>query len=425
MQSNFGVVPPGVVSLKRQLRSRGAAGSAPRKALRIGVAGWRHTCARASVATRSASDTTRASAARGFFARVRAAARVAYRRRSIRGRHGRLDECAGSVEPPLPGCKPRGHCQQHRGHDEQAAACHARSRCKERALPLAGRAIRRWNVPCSSRVHDLLDTHQLSRGHRLPQHGDRLRQTPADAKLRRRVERTGGARSRRLLARARSMAPPARTPSARGRPSRAAPASLATKAARGIEMAADPLTTYVITAADAAGPFIGAVPDDMMEKSKLPALGYASIARDARGALSREPEAAAAAQPRRDVSPRATRSRCPTSSRSCRRCAAAPVRPRRTRRGRRRKGLVTVTVTDRTKTLQVVNAAGQTIFHAPVTVGSENDPLPVGEWKVNGVSANPPFNYNPDLFWDAEPGAREGEDRARSEQPGRRGRGSI
>jgi lipoprotein-anchoring transpeptidase ErfK/SrfK len=59
-------------------------------------------------------------------------------------------------------------------------------------------------------------------------------------------------------------------------------------------------------------------------------------------------------------------------------------------------------VTDRSKTLVVENAAGQIVFHAPVTVGSENDPLPVGEWKVNGASRNPSFNYNPKLFWDAD-----------------------
>src|SRR5688572_448209 len=62
-----------------------------------------------------------------------------------------------------------------------------------------------------------------------------------------------------------------------------------------------------------------------------------------------------------------------------------------------------VTVTDKDKSLIVQNAAGETIFYAPVTVGSKNDPLPVGEWKVNGVSRNPTFNYNPDLFWDADP----------------------
>ncbi len=39
-----------------------------------------------------------------------------------------------------------------------------------------------------------------------------------------------------------------------------------------------------------------------------------------------------------------------------------------------------------------------------VTSGSEHDPLPLGEWKILGVSKNPPFNYNPDLFWDADPG---------------------
>jgi lipoprotein-anchoring transpeptidase ErfK/SrfK len=40
-------------------------------------------------------------------------------------------------------------------------------------------------------------------------------------------------------------------------------------------------------------------------------------------------------------------------------------------------------------------------MHAPVTTGSEHDPLPIGQWKVNGVAWDPVFNYNPDLFWDA------------------------
>ena len=42
-------------------------------------------------------------------------------------------------------------------------------------------------------------------------------------------------------------------------------------------------------------------------------------------------------------------------------------------------------------------------MYAPVTIGSSKDPLPVGDWKVTGVSWNPTFNYNPDLFWDADP----------------------
>jgi lipoprotein-anchoring transpeptidase ErfK/SrfK len=40
---------------------------------------------------------------------------------------------------------------------------------------------------------------------------------------------------------------------------------------------------------------------------------------------------------------------------------------------------------------------------APVTVGSEHDPLPLGTWKVSGIQHDPTFFYNPDLFWDADP----------------------
>ena len=54
-------------------------------------------------------------------------------------------------------------------------------------------------------------------------------------------------------------------------------------------------------------------------------------------------------------------------------------------------------------TLSVLDAGGKVIFFAPVTSGSEHNPLPIGDWKVTGGSAGiPSFNYNPSLFWDAE-----------------------
>src|SRR5690349_21123849 len=40
---------------------------------------------------------------------------------------------------------------------------------------------------------------------------------------------------------------------------------------------ADAVTTYTITEQDAAGPFVPNIPEDMVEKSKLPALGYANL----------------------------------------------------------------------------------------------------------------------------------------------------
>ena len=51
----------------------------------------------------------------------------------------------------------------------------------------------------------------------------------------------------------------------------------------------------------------------------------------------------------------------------------------------------------------MTKADGTVVFHAPVSMGSDKDPLPKGEWKVNGTAVLPKFHYNPDLFWDADP----------------------
>ena len=51
----------------------------------------------------------------------------------------------------------------------------------------------------------------------------------------------------------------------------------------------------------------------------------------------------------------------------------------------------------------MTDAAGKVVFYAPVTSGSQHDPLPIGKWAVTAIVRNPTFNYNPDLFWDAEP----------------------
>lgn len=37
-------------------------------------------------------------------------------------------------------------------------------------------------------------------------------------------------------------------------------------------------------------------------------------------------------------------------------------------------------------------------------MGSEHDPLPLGNWTVAEINRYPWFNYNPALFWNAKPG---------------------
>jgi lipoprotein-anchoring transpeptidase ErfK/SrfK len=177
-----------------------------------------------------------------------------------------------------------------------------------------------------------------------------------------------------------------------------------------------PLTTYTITQEDAQGPF-SEIPEDMVQKSKLPSLGYTSIIEalaerfHSTPALLQRLNPGAAFEPGRaiqvpNVEPlraRAEPADKPASSQpaskpegaigTAGRAGASPAKP----------ADVVVTVKESTSDLTVKDNTGRVILYAPVTTGSQNDPLPIGEWKVTGVRFNPKFNYNPDLFWDADP----------------------
>jgi lipoprotein-anchoring transpeptidase ErfK/SrfK len=160
-------------------------------------------------------------------------------------------------------------------------------------------------------------------------------------------------------------------------------AAQAAFAAAGLSPDTAPITTtYTITEADAAGPF-APVPEDMMEQSKVAGLGYASILETlgerfhASPALlkSLNPSAAFAAGDKIEV---------PNVERT-------PLA-----------GAAKVIVDQSDRAVLVQDAGGKTIARYPASMGSEHDPLPVGEWKINGKSDAPVFNYNPDLFWDAD-----------------------
>jgi lipoprotein-anchoring transpeptidase ErfK/SrfK len=56
-------------------------------------------------------------------------------------------------------------------------------------------------------------------------------------------------------------------------------------------------------------------------------------------------------------------------------------------------------------TLKAYDEAGKLVAVYTATMGSVHDPLPLGDWGINGISRNPKFAYNPALFWDAKPGA--------------------
>lgn len=164
---------------------------------------------------------------------------------------------------------------------------------------------------------------------------------------------------------------------------------------------AEPTTTYRITAADTAGPFVK-IPGDLMEQSKLESLGYSSPLELLAERFHATPALLQRLNPGKTfaadeeiVVPNVEPMQVPAPPAADAEPKAAQTKPE--------KPAVTVTVSKGTSALTVADESGTVLLYAPVTTGSENDPLPIGEWKVNGVQTSPTFHYNPDLFWDADP----------------------
>lgn len=59
-----------------------------------------------------------------------------------------------------------------------------------------------------------------------------------------------------------------------------------------------------------------------------------------------------------------------------------------------------IVVSKKGGTLKVYDEADKLVALFTVTTGSSKDPLPLGDWKINGKSYNPQFSYDASLFWD-------------------------
>ena len=175
----------------------------------------------------------------------------------------------------------------------------------------------------------------------------------------------------------------------------------------------DPLLEYRITAEDEAGPFVSEIPTDLVEQSKLPALAYRSVVEALAERFHTTPEvlqelnAGASFTAGNNIRvPNVEPLVVPATAKADSNGAAAQAvgTSGRSSPQKNDKPDVIVRVSRSLSSLTVTDIDGKALFFAPVTTGSQNDPLPIGEWKINGVQNNPTFNYNPDLFWDADPG---------------------
>jgi lipoprotein-anchoring transpeptidase ErfK/SrfK len=162
-----------------------------------------------------------------------------------------------------------------------------------------------------------------------------------------------------------------------------------------------PVVSYTIGDADIAGPFQPDIPKDLVAQSKLPSLDYRNALEAIAEKFHASPALIESLNPGQTFMQTGTQITVPNvtpteplpPTTGGKPGAAANTKPTGAR----------IVVTKKTSALTVEDADGRVLFFAPVTTGSQHDPLPIGKWKVTGVQQMPTFHYNPDLFWDASP----------------------
>jgi len=153
------------------------------------------------------------------------------------------------------------------------------------------------------------------------------------------------------------------------------------------------LASYTITASDVKGPFTKRIPAGLDKQARLPSLGYQSLSE----ALAERFHASPALLHRLNTRVRLAAGATIQVPAVEPFAAAKKPQPDPDASG------LSILVSRDDSALHVVREDGTTVFFAPVTTGSEHDPLPTGEWKVTRVYWWPVFHYNPKLFWDAKP----------------------
>jgi lipoprotein-anchoring transpeptidase ErfK/SrfK len=146
------------------------------------------------------------------------------------------------------------------------------------------------------------------------------------------------------------------------------------------------VVAYTLADSDVAGPF-RPVPDDMMEKAKLPTLGYATVQEGLGEKFHASPGLIDKLNKGKDLSRAGEQIMVPNV------VGTAPLPP-----------AARVVVSREGRVLTLEDATGRPLAQYPASTGSEHDPLPIGQWKIEAVARNPTYNYNPKLFWDAKPG---------------------
>src|SRR5262245_41422944 len=162
--------------------------------------------------------------------------------------------------------------------------------------------------------------------------------------------------------------------------------------ALGGDSADPPIITYSVTDADVEGPFEPQIPKELPEQAKLTSLAYRTPLEELAERFHASPSLIQKMNPGVTIA----------AGQSIKVPGVVPfdagVKPPP---NEAKAGDISIDVSRDDSALRATRNDGTLVLYAPVTTGSVHDPLPIGDWKVTGLRWNPPFHYNPALFWDA------------------------
>ena len=144
--------------------------------------------------------------------------------------------------------------------------------------------------------------------------------------------------------------------------------------------AAPILVSYTLTDADVAGPF-GKTPSSPAEMAKQDALPYESVEEKLAEKFHASPALLKKLNPGADLASAGTVLTVPS-------VMAANTLPDADR----------IVVSKSKSVLQLQDAAGKVLAQYPVTTGSAQFPLPIGDWKVTAIARNPIWFFDPALI---------------------------
>ena len=156
----------------------------------------------------------------------------------------------------------------------------------------------------------------------------------------------------------------------------------------------DLLVQYQLTSSDLAGPFIDEVPEDPADQAQLEHLAYTSPAEAIAEKFHLTEEMLKSLNPEIPLEAGSTLW-VPNLETDSEKDIDGQAADRR------------VVVTKSKSSLELRDARDNLMFYAPVTAGSTQEPLPLGEWKVQAISINPNYYYDPELILGADPGDAE------------------